>query len=97
MQATNHFDNVFSSQANNDLTIETGDAVMLADVTGIFSVLVKRGEGTPVTMINTIGTASSISHIAVKNHTNNNYIRDTRILEYKVPKTTNVYFAITLK
>ncbi len=139
VQGTTHFDNVFS-QSNNDLNIETGDAVMLGDVTGVFSVLVKRGEGIPVTvnisatpmqnedgsanyigyqikeqgqataMINTIGTPSSstsgISYTAVKNHTNNNWIRDTKVLEYKVPKTisvpygkytANIYFSITLE
>ena len=140
VQSTTHFDNVFTGQANNDLTIEAGDAVMYGDVTGVFTVLVKRGEATPVTvnisatpmqnedgsanyigyqikesgqttaLINTIGSPSSsssgISYVATSNHSNNNWIRDTKVLEYKVPKTTsapygkytaNVYFSITLE
>jgi hypothetical protein len=139
VQATTHFDNVFTNQAENDLTIEAGDAVMFQDVSGDFTVLVKRGERTPIavdisgspmqnedgsanyigyqikmkdgsSIINTLSSPSSyssgISYTATSTHTNNNWIRDTKVLEYKIPKNTtvpygkytaHVYFTITLE
>ena len=134
-----YYDNTFN-QAMNDLTIETGDAVMTADVTGIFTVLVKRGDEIPVTvnitatpmqnedgsthyigyqikesgqataMINTISSPSSsttgISYVASKAQGTTGYIRNAKVLEYRIPKTTSVpygkytatvYFSITLE
>lgn len=136
---TTHFDNTFF-QASDNLTVDAGDAVMTADVTGIFTVLVKRDKGNPLTvnitatpmqnedgsahyigyqikesgqataMINTISNPSSsttgISYTAVEAEGTSGNIRDARVLEYRIPKTTSVpqgtytltvYFSITLE